>query len=165
LWQDGEAHAGRRLDRSINGPDRSRAPDERQQRSKHARAALSRPTNPNPKRCLITPPLQASVHDLALPPALQQQLAARGVRTARDCLHHTPTDLAELLDVPHSTAQRLLLDVSAQSAPGYITVSRVGIFGLVYCTGRAPWKLTAHAARPHLNITHTRAPNCTASHS
>ncbi|KIY96063.1 putative DNA repair protein RAD51 [Monoraphidium neglectum] len=70
----------------------------------------------------------ASVQELPLPPELRTQLLARGLRTARDCLHHTATDLCEILDISYGAAQQLLLDVAAQAAPGYITASQ--LYGL-----------------------------------
>ncbi|GBF98527.1 DNA repair protein RAD51 [Raphidocelis subcapitata] len=73
----------------------------------------------------------ASLQDLDLPPDLRQRLLARGVRTARDCLHHSVTDLAELLDLPHSAASALLLSVSAQSAPGYVTAAQLYSLALI----------------------------------
>jgi hypothetical protein len=81
------------------------------------------PVHMRPRASPFPPPtLQASLSDLALPPEWVQQLAARGVRTARDALHCTPTDLAEMLDVAPAAAGRLLSDVAAQAAPGYVTV-------------------------------------------
>ncbi|KAI8476143.1 MAG: hypothetical protein J3K34DRAFT_514052 [Monoraphidium minutum] len=78
----------------------------------------------------------ASVHDLQLPPALRSQLLARGLRTARECLHHTAGDLCELLDLPHAAAQQLLLDVAAQTAPGYITASQLYSLSLLDSTSQ-----------------------------
>lgn len=63
----------------------------------------------------------ARIQDLHLLPAAQQLLLSHNMLTAKDVLAYTLTDLMELLDIPYSSAQQLLLDVSAQVAPAYMT--------------------------------------------
>lgn len=98
-------------------------------------------------------PQARPIQQLGLDPGLTQLLLSHNMLTALDVLCHSELDLMELLDLPLCDVQRLLLAVSAQVAPAYLTV-RCGAAGAR--AGAMQWTEWMHM-RPWLAARQLRA--------